>query len=71
MNYRILIFVLGTFAIGTNGFMIAGILQSIAHDAGVTVAMAGQLVSAFAVVYVLSSPILGALTAKIHLKLSL
>lgn len=68
MNYRILIFALGTFAIGTDGFMIAGILPSIAHDAGVTVAAAGQLVTAFAVVYAVSSPILGALTTSIPRK---
>lgn len=48
MNYRLLILVLGTFIIGTDGFVIAGLLPSIANDMGVTIAAAGQLVTAFA-----------------------
>ncbi|MFJ1253614.1 MFS transporter [Cupriavidus sp. CuC1] len=53
---------LGAFAIGTEGFMIAPLLPSIAADLGVSVSMAGQLVTAFALAYALSSPILTVLT---------
>src|SRR5471032_2106981 len=49
---------LGAFAIGTEGFMIAPLLPSIAADVGTSVAAAGQLVTAFALAYALSSPLL-------------
>ena len=54
---------LGTFAVGTEGFMIAAILPTVSQSLSVTVAAAGQLVTIFALVYALSSPILTALTA--------
>src|SRR5580658_8472074 len=53
---------LGTFAIGTEGFMIAPLLPDLAADLSVSVVRAGQLVAAFALTYALSSPILTALT---------
>lgn len=53
---------LGTFAVGAEGFMIAGILPTVARDLGVSVAVAGQLVVAFTAAYAISSPILTALT---------
>jgi len=54
---------LGTFAVGTESFMIAAILPAIASSVRVGVPAAGQLVTAFTLVYALSSPILTALTA--------
>lgn len=54
---------LGTFAVGTEGFMIAAILPTISYSLSVTVAAAGQLVTIFALVYAVSSPVLTALTA--------
>jgi hypothetical protein len=54
---------LGTFAVGTEGFMIAAILPSIATSLGTSVQAAGQLATIFALAYALSSPILTALTA--------
>jgi predicted MFS family arabinose efflux permease len=56
---------LGTFAIGTEGFMIAAILPNIAADLVVSVARAGSLISIFALAYALSSPILTALTGRV------
>ena len=56
---------LGTFAIGTEGFMIAAILPNIAADLVISVALAGSLISIFALAYALSSPILTALTGKV------
>src|SRR5580658_3246474 len=55
----------GTFAVGTEGFMIAAILPSMAGDLAVSVQMAGQLVTIFAFTYAVSSPILTALTGGI------
>ena len=57
---------LGTFAIGTEGFMIAPLLPSLAGDLSVSVAAAGQLVTVFALTYALSSPILTALTGALN-----
>jgi predicted MFS family arabinose efflux permease len=54
---------LGTFATGTESFMIAALLPGLASDLSVTLVAAGQLVTAFALTYAVSSPILSALTA--------
>ncbi|WP_336801333.1 MFS transporter [Kaistia sp. MMO-174] len=54
---------LGTFAIGTEGFMIAGILPMIAGDLQVSVAAAGHLVTCFALVYAVAAPLLAVATA--------
>jgi predicted MFS family arabinose efflux permease len=56
---------LGTFAIGTEGFMIAPLLPDLAGDLSVSLVSAGQLVTVFALTYALSSPILTALTGDI------
>ncbi len=56
---------LGTFAIGTEGFMIAALLPTVAADLRVAVAHAGLLVSIFALAYATSSPILTTLTARL------
>jgi predicted MFS family arabinose efflux permease len=56
---------LGTFAIGTEGFMIAPLLPDLARDLSVSLVSAGQLVTVFAFTYALSSPILTALTGDI------
>ena len=50
----------GTFAIGSDTFVIAGILPSIGHDLHVSVAAAGQMVTVFALTYALAAPILAA-----------
>ena len=67
----LLLLAVGTFAIGTEGFMIAPLLPAIARDLKVSVSAAGQLVSAFAFVYALSSPVLTALTANLERRLLL
>ncbi len=56
---------LGTFAIGTEAFMIAPLLPTMAADLGVGVSQAGHLVSAFALTYALSSPILTTLAGNL------
>src|SRR5271167_4748903 len=56
---------LGTFAIGTEGFMIAPLLPDLARDLSVSLAAAGQLVTVFALTYALSSPVLTALTGDV------
>jgi predicted MFS family arabinose efflux permease len=53
---------LGTFAIGTEGFMIAPLLPGMAADLRVSVWVVGQLITVFTFAYAVSSPVLTALT---------
>ncbi|MCJ2056645.1 MFS transporter [Methylobacterium sp. J-048] len=62
---RILLLTLGTFAIGTDGFIVAGILGAISTETHVSISTAGRLVTAFAVVYAISSPLIASLTATV------
>ena len=57
---------LGTFAVGTESFMIAGLLPEMAADLHTSIVATGQLVTVFALDYALSSPILTALTGAFH-----
>ncbi|WP_050515350.1 MFS transporter [Streptomyces rimosus] len=54
---------LGTFVVGTDAFVIAGVLPDIAADLHIGLGAAGQLVTTFAIGYALLSPLLAALTA--------
>ena len=54
----------GTFALGVDAFVVAGLLPQIAHDLEVTPAAAGQLTTAFAVTYAVGSPVLAAATGR-------
>jgi predicted MFS family arabinose efflux permease len=62
LDLRIWLLALATFAMGTATLVVAGILPSLAADLGVSVAAAGQVVTAFAVTFAVGSPILAALT---------
>lgn len=53
----VLILALGTFIIGTDAFVLAGLLDVVADTAGVSVAAAGQLGSAFALTYAVAGPV--------------
>ncbi|MFD7589441.1 MFS transporter [Kitasatospora sp. NPDC059811] len=64
MPVRLLLLALGTFAMGTDSMVVAGILGPIAADLGVSVPAAGQLVTVFALGYALLAPALAALTAR-------
>jgi len=60
---RLLPLVLGAFAIGTETFMISGVLPTIAGDLRVSPATAGSLVTIFALSYALGSPLLAIASA--------
>src|SRR5690625_4018781 len=57
-----------TFAIGTDDFIIAGILPEIAQDLQVSEASAGQLVTAFSITYALAAPPLAVAMARLPRK---
>jgi predicted MFS family arabinose efflux permease len=59
---------LGAFAIGTEGFMLAGLLPAIAADVGVSISLAGQLVTVFSITYALGSPLLAVATGNLDRK---
>jgi predicted MFS family arabinose efflux permease len=54
---------LGAFAIGTEGFMIAGLLPALARDLNVDLPAAGHLVTAFSLAYAIGAPVMAVLTA--------
>ncbi|MFJ4191006.1 MFS transporter [Kitasatospora sp. NPDC089509] len=64
MPVRLLLLALGTFAMGTDSMVVAGILGPISADLGVSVGAAGQLVTVFALGYALLAPPLAAVTAR-------
>ncbi|UWU95724.1 MFS transporter [Bradyrhizobium sp. CB1015] len=57
---------IGVFAVGTEGFMIAGVLPEIASELKVTEAVAGYLVTAFSLVYAIGSPVLTVALARVQ-----
>lgn len=57
---------LGAFVIGTESYVVAGVLPSLAADLGVTIPVAGQLITAFALTYALSSPIIAVATGRVE-----
>ncbi|OKI00181.1 hypothetical protein A6A06_23755 [Streptomyces sp. CB02923] len=58
----LLLLAVGVFAIGTDGYVIAGLLTDMAHDLHVTEGAAGRLVTVFALAYAIGAPLLGAAT---------
>lgn len=65
---KLLILALGAFAIGTEGYSLAGLLPKVAADLGVTLPAAGQLVTAFALAFALGSPLLAVFTGHLERK---
>lgn len=63
LDRRAFILALGTFAVGTDAFVIAGILPAIGRDLSITLESAGLVVSVFAISYAIGSPIVAALSA--------
>lgn len=64
MDPRIWLLAVGSFAIGTDAFVVAGILPQLASGLGVSLAAAGQVATAYALTYGLGSPVLAALVGR-------
>lgn len=64
MDKRLLSLAVGTFAIGTDCLVVAGILPDVSHSLQVSAGTAGQLMTVYALSYALCSPIVAALTAR-------
>lgn len=65
-SWKIYMLAIVSFLVGTSEFIIAGILDMIADDTGVSVAAAGQLITVFSIAYAFGTPILMAMTARME-----
>ncbi len=63
LDFRIWLLALGTFAIGTDVFVISGILPAVAAHFGVSLDAAGQAVTAYALSYAIIAPAIVPITA--------
>lgn len=67
-NITIYILALGAFLTGTAELVVAGILHIIADDLGISIAFAGQLITAYSLAFAIGTPILMALTFRMGRK---
>ncbi|MEU7105586.1 MFS transporter [Streptomyces sp. NPDC046215] len=58
---KVLLLALGSFTLGLDAYVMAGLLPAIADDTGTTVALAGQLVTVFTLAYAVSAPLFASL----------
>lgn len=63
MDRRLIVLALGMFAIGTDSFVVAGILPMVSHSLNVSIALVGQMVTLYALSYALLSPVVAAVAA--------
>jgi predicted MFS family arabinose efflux permease len=68
LDRRLLVLALGMFALGTDSFVVAGVLPAISRSFDITVGLAGQLTTVYAIAYALLSPTLAALAASVPRK---
>ncbi len=68
MDKRLLVLALGMFALGTDTFVVAGVLPKIAHGFGVDIGVAGQLTTLYAIAYALLAPTVATLAANVPRK---
>ncbi len=68
MDRRLLVLALGMFALGTDSFIVAGILPQISHGFRVSPGVAGQMTTVYAVTYALMAPTIAAIAAHVPRK---
>jgi len=68
MDRRLLVLAVGMFALGTDSFVVAGVLPEISRTFHVTIGAAGQLTTAYAITYALMAPLIAAVAANIPRK---
>jgi DHA1 family inner membrane transport protein len=62
---RLALLAVGTFVLGVDSFVLAGLLPAVAHDLHVSVAQAGQLTTTFAITYAVGSPLIATATGRL------
>lgn len=65
-TWKIYMLAIVSFLVGTSENIIAGILDMVAGDVGVSVAAAGQLITVFSLAYAFGTPILMAMTSRVE-----
>ena len=60
MDRRLLVLALGMFAMGTDNFVVAGILPSVAASLETSVSLAGQMVAVYALSFAIMAPVMAA-----------
>jgi DHA1 family inner membrane transport protein len=68
MDRRLLVLALGMFALGTDSFVVAGVLPEIARGFDVSIGAAGQMTTVYAVTFAVLAPVIAALAAHIPRK---
>lgn len=68
MDRRLFVLALGMFALGTDSFVVAGVLPEISRTFHVTIGVAGQLTTAYAITYAIMAPLIAAVAAHIPRK---
>src|SRR6202044_2717581 len=66
MDRRLFVLALGMFALGTDSFVVAGVLPQISHTFNVSIGAAGQMTTVYAVTYALLAPTIAALAAGVN-----
>lgn len=64
MDRRIFMLALGMFALGTDNFVVAGILPSVAKSLDTTASLAGQMVTVYALSYAVMAPVMAAVAGE-------
>jgi predicted MFS family arabinose efflux permease len=64
MAARTCLLTAGAFTVGTSGYIVSGVLPAVSRELDVSVATAGQLLTAFAIAYAIGSPLLAAATGR-------
>ncbi|AHI26332.1 major facilitator superfamily MFS_1 [Komagataeibacter xylinus E25] len=68
MDKRLFVLALGMFALGTDSFVVAGVLPQIAYTFAVPIGVAGQMTTIYAITYALLAPTIAALAATVRRK---
>jgi predicted MFS family arabinose efflux permease len=71
LTLRFVTLAIGMFAIGTDSFVVAGILPSVAKDLDVGVPTGAELITAYALSYAILSPVVAAVAARVPRRLLL
>jgi predicted MFS family arabinose efflux permease len=68
MDKRLLVLAMGMFALGTDSFVMAGVLPQIARSFDVPIGAAGQMTTVYAITYALAAPTIAAVAARVPRK---
>src|SRR5262249_1238083 len=68
MDRRLLVLALGSFAMGTDSFVIAGVLPQISRGFHIGIGAAGQMTTVFALTFAILAPVIATLAANVPRK---